>query len=180
MVCDDESVVDGVPVPSGTVTFFFTDIEGSTRLWDEHPDRMAEALEEHDRVVRDAMWASGGYVFATGGDGFCAAFSSADDAVSAAIAAQLVLAAGPVAGVELRVRMGLHSGVAQERDGDYFGPAVIRAARIMSVAHGGQVLVSAATRELMSRPSLEVRSLGAIELAGFAEREAVFQLSPKG
>ena len=123
--------------PSGTVTFLFTDIEGSTRLWEERPDEMRAALGEHDAFVRSAIETHGGYVFSTGGDGFAAAFSRAADAVDAARKAQASLAGHPL----IRVRMGVHTGEVEERDGDYFGPAVNRAARIMAAGHGGQVLV---------------------------------------
>ena len=120
--------------PSGTVTFLFTDIEGSTGLWEERPDEMQVALARHDEVLRSAIEASGGYVFAkTGGDGFVAAFHRPDDAVEAAVASQVALARqrGP-AGVQLRVRMGIHTGSADERGGDYFGQTPTRAARIMA------------------------------------------------
>ncbi len=135
----------GVSVlPSGTVTFVFTDIEGSTRLWQEHPEAMKGALARHDVIVRDVIEGRGGYVVKTTGDGFHAAFAAAHDAIAAAVGAQLALGreswgvTGP-----LVVRVGIHSGPAELRDGDYFGTAVNRAARIMSVAHGGQIIVSA-------------------------------------
>ena len=104
--------------PTGTVTFLFTDIEGSTRLWEERPDEMRAALVEHDAIVRSAIDAHDGYVFSTGGDGFAAAFSRAHDAVDAARKAQAALADHPL----IRVRMGIHTGEVQERDGDYFAP----------------------------------------------------------
>jgi class 3 adenylate cyclase len=131
--------------PSGTVTFLFTDVEGSTRLWEEHPDEMRFALERHDELLRSAIGSFGGYVFSTAGDSFAAGFHSAGDAIGGALAAQAALTAESwPAGVTLRVRMGLHVGEAHERDGDYFGPAVNTTARIMSAGHGGQVLASAA------------------------------------
>src|SRR6516165_8156758 len=129
--------------PSGTVTFLFTDLEGSTRLWQEQPEAMKAALARHDRLVRDAIESHGGYVVKTTGDGFHAAFGSARDALGAAVGAQLALATESWALIgPLRVRMGVHTGEAEYREGDYYGTALNRAARIMSAGHGGQVLVS--------------------------------------
>jgi class 3 adenylate cyclase len=136
------------------VTFLFTDMEGSTWRWEEDPDAMRLALARHDEAVRGAIDANGGYVFATGGDGFAAAFSRAADAVAAAQAAQAALAEGD----GFAVRMGLNTGEVHERDGDYFGPAVNRTARLMAAGHGGQVLISGVTAELV--PGLVLRNLG--------------------
>jgi class 3 adenylate cyclase len=106
-------------LPSGTVTFLFTDVEGSTRLWEKHPDAMLEALGRHDEIVRSAIEARGGYVFSTAGDSFAAAFARAGDAVRAAIDAQRALAAEQWATeTPVRVRIGLCIGEAQERGGD--------------------------------------------------------------
>ena len=103
-------------LPTGTVTFLFTDIEGSTPLWDAFPDAMGPALARHDEIVRAAIGGAGGYVFSTGGDGFAAVFARAGPAVEAAVSAQRALAAETWAGgPELRVRMGLHTGDADER-----------------------------------------------------------------
>jgi len=133
-------------VPTGTVTFLFTDIEGSARRWETAPDAMARALFRHDEVVRAAIEDHGGYVFATGGDAFGAAFSRAGDAVAAAGATQLGMRSGADPDtVELRVRIGVHTGVTEERDENYFGAAVNRAARVMAAAHGGQTLATLAT-----------------------------------
>jgi class 3 adenylate cyclase len=138
-----------VAVPSGTVTFLFTDIEGSTRLWDSATTAMRTALARHDVIVREAIEAHGGHVFATGGDGFAAVFERAARGLAAALDAQDRLGAeGWPDGAEIRVRMGLHTGEVEERDGDYFGPAVNRAARLMAVAHGGQVVCSDVTAGL--------------------------------
>ena len=135
--------------PSGTVTFLFTDIEGSTRLWEQAPTAMRDALELHDRIVQAAIAEHAGYVFATGGDGFAAAFGRAGDGVAASARAQAKLSGGDwPAAAPVRVRMALHTGEASERDGNYFGSAVNRAARLMAVGHGGQLLVSAVTAEL--------------------------------
>src|SRR6478609_1927699 len=130
-------------LPSGTVTFLFTDLESSTSLWQDHPEAMKSALVRHDVIVREAIEAHDGYVVKTTGDGFHAAFADPSDAVDAAITAQLALAGASWGDTgALRVRMGIHSGQAELRDGDYYGSAVNRAARLMSVAHGGQVVVS--------------------------------------
>ena len=157
-------------LPSGTVTFLFTDIEGSTRLWDERPDEMREALTEHDAILRAAISSSDGVVFATGGDGFAAAFHRVVDAVAAATQSQATLDAHPF----LKVRMGIHTGEAQERDGDYFGPVVNRAARIMAAGHGGQVLLSAATAAVLDSTALI--DLGEHSLAGLSAAVRVYQL----
>ena len=104
--------------PGGTVTFLVTDLDDSTRPWEDAPADMAAALQAHDAIVRDAIEGHGGYVFATDGDGYSAAFSTAADAVDAAVTAQQLLAH---AIVPLGVRMGLHTGGAIERDGNYLG-----------------------------------------------------------
>jgi class 3 adenylate cyclase len=158
------------PPPTGTVTFLFTDIEGSTRLWEERPDEMRSALAAHDILLRTAIEAHDGYVFSTGGDGFGVAFQRAADAVDAATEAQAELADHEL----IRVRMGLHTGEVQERDGNYFGPAVNRAARIMTAGHGGQVLVSAATAAITDLADLV--DLGSHEFVGLSAPERVFQL----
>ena len=109
--------------PTGTVTFLFTDIQGSTGLWESDPDAMRPALARHDQIMRQAIEAHEGYVFKTVGDAFCAAFATAPQALAGALAAQLALADGPwETATPLLVRMGLHTGSAEERDGDYFGP----------------------------------------------------------
>jgi predicted ATPase len=157
------------------VTFLFTDIEGSTGLWESAPDAMRAALARHDAIVRGAIEAHGGYVFATGGDGFAAAFARVPDAVAAAASAQAAVRreAWPE-GAALTVRMGLHTGVVEERDGDYFGPAVNRAARIMAAGHGGQVLASVATAALAGTAGTV--DLGEHSFAGLEAPERVYQL----
>ncbi|MFO7548569.1 MAG: adenylate/guanylate cyclase domain-containing protein [Acidimicrobiia bacterium] len=134
--------------PTGTVSFLFTDVAGSTRLWDSDREGMAASLAVHDRILTEALAAHGGYVFSTAGDSFGAAFPTARAALTAAVAAQLALGSEAWTGPPIRVRMGIHTGSSQERDGNYFGPDVNRAARVMSAANGGQVLVSGATAEL--------------------------------
>src|SRR6185295_5673920 len=114
------------PLPAGTVTFLFTDIEGSTRLWEEHPDAMRQALLQHDDLLRACIESHGGHVFKTVGDAFCAVFVNPRGAVEAVLASQQwlpALALGTPEGLQpLQVRMALHVDVAEERDGDYFGP----------------------------------------------------------
>jgi hypothetical protein len=110
-------------IPTGAVTFLFSDIEGSTQRWDAHPEAMKAAVKRHERVLNDAIVHHGGYVFKSMGDAFCAAFRSAHTAIAAAIDAQRALAKEDFSGVDgLRVRMGLHTGSAEERNDDYFGP----------------------------------------------------------
>ena len=133
--------------PTGTLTFLFTDIEGSTARWEAQRGAMAAALVRHDALLRGAIEGRGGTVFKTVGDAFCAVFADAEAALGAAMDAQRALAveAWSAFGAEfadLRVRMGVHTGKADERDGDYFGPALNRTSRLMSAGHGGQVLLS--------------------------------------
>jgi predicted ATPase/class 3 adenylate cyclase len=168
--------------PSGTATFLFTDIENSTALWDRHPGEMRQAVERHDRILHDTMEAHGGFVFSHGGDGVAVAFQRAGDAVAAAVAAQRALLEEPwPAGVELRVRMGLHTGEADERDGDYFGPPLNRAARLMTEAHGGQIVVSATTADMLwSVTGIELVDIGQLELRGVSDRIHAFAVIAEG
>lgn len=130
--------------PTGTVTFLFTDIEGSTRLWDQNPSQMKHALARHDKIVREAAAAQDGYVFSTAGDAFSVAFARPEQALEAALGTQRALAIQESTDdVQLSVRMAIHSGAASERDGDYFGPALNRCARLLAVAHGGQAAFNA-------------------------------------
>ena len=136
--------------PSGTVTFLFTDIEGSTQLWEAAPDAMRSALARHDVILTTAVERRGGYVFSSAGDGIAAAFQRSADGVAAAVDAQRALGAEAWPdGAVLRVRMGVHTGEADERDGNYFGTPLNRAARLMAAAHGGQILVSDITAGLL-------------------------------
>ena len=170
--------------PHGTVTFLFTDLEGSTRLWDRHPEEMRAALAVHDEILRSEIDSHGGYVFSTGGDAFAAAFWTARDAVDAAVAGQRRLAAEDwPEPVVLRVRMGVHTGVADERGGDYFGPTLNRTARLMALADGGQVLISAATERLLDAgggPGWMVSELGEVVLKDVSQPERVFALIGDG
>jgi predicted ATPase/class 3 adenylate cyclase len=168
------------PLPRGTVTFLFTDIEGSTQLWEQHPAAMPAALARHDRLLREAIETHGGHVFKTIGDAFCAAFAIATDALAAALALQRSLAAEEWSATgSLRVRAALHSGAAESHDGDYYGPPLNRAARLLSAGHGGQVLLSAATWELARDhlpAGVELRDLGEGRLKDLTRPERVFQL----
>jgi predicted ATPase/class 3 adenylate cyclase len=145
-----------VTVPSGTVTFLFTDVEGSTRLWAADREAMSASLALHDAILRGTIERGGGYVFSTGGDSFSAAFARASDAVAAAQRAQAELAAAPWPGPALRVRMGLHLGEAEERGGDYFGPVVNTAARVEAAGHGGQVLLTEPVRSTADIAALDL------------------------
>ena len=161
--------------PSGAVTFLFTDVEGSTKLWEERPDLMRSALEAHDEILRGRIAGEQGVVFSTAGDAFAAAFQSPDDAISAAAAAQRGLDGHDWPDdLALRVRMGVHTGPAQQRDNDYFGPTLNRAARLMSAAHGGQTVVSSATRSLVD--GVPLVDLGEHRLKDLSEPERVWQL----
>jgi len=178
----DRPPLSDLPPPTGTVAFLFTDIEGSTQLWEEQPQAMAMALRRHDDLVRTAVLARGGHVFSTGGDGFAVAFPTVADALQAAIDVQRSLLGDDAFEAEFKVRMGLHAGAAVERDGDYFGPVVNRAARIMAAAHGGQILVSAAAVGILGPvgPDLELRELGAHQLKDLLTPEQIVQASAAG
>ena len=167
-------------VPSGTITFLFTDIEGSTRLWEEQPEAMRRGLVAHDRILRAAIEHNDGYVFATGGDSFAAAFPRIYDGLVAAVEAQRALADEQWGDAPVRVRMALHAGEAEERDGDYFGQTLNRAARLMSAGHGGQVLVSQSAFEIGREAAPEevtFDDLGDHRLKDLDRAERIYQLS---
>jgi DNA-binding SARP family transcriptional activator len=168
------------PDPSGTVTFLFTDIEESTRLWEEQPEAMRAALAEHDALLTDLIRAAGGRVFKTVGDQFCAAFATPLEAVTAALEAQRVVQAGPWPETgPLRVRMALHTGAVEERGGDYFGLALSRTARLLDAGHGGQILLSQAAQELARDhlpAGVSLKDLGERRLRGLVRPERVYQL----
>jgi predicted ATPase/class 3 adenylate cyclase len=170
--------------PSGTVAFLFTDIQGSTRLWEREPAAMSAALARHDALLRAAVEAQDGVVFKTIGDAFCAAFSTTADALAASLAAQQALAAeGWPTSQPILVRMALHCGAAEERDGDYFGPSLNRVARLLSAGHGGQVLLSLAAEELVRDllpAGVTLRDLGEHRLRDLIRPERVFQLVGPG
>jgi predicted ATPase/class 3 adenylate cyclase len=171
-------------LPTGTVTFLFTDLESSTRLWEQQREAMQSALARHDELLTEAVDAQGGWVVKGTGDGLHAVFATAEAALAAAVAGQLALsregwgATGP-----LRVRMGLHTGTAERRGGDFFGPVLNRAARLMGVAHPGQVLCSQATADLVRdslAPSLALVDLGEHRLRDLSRPERVFQVQAPG
>jgi predicted ATPase/class 3 adenylate cyclase len=170
--------------PSGTVTFLFSDIEGSTARWEGTRDAMSSAVARHELVMRHAIESNNGYVFGTAGDAFCAVFDRPLNAALAAIQCQRSLAAEDFSQVGgLRVRMALHTGTADERDGDYFGPAVNRVARLLSIGHGAQTLVSATTSELIEEElpaDAALRDLGEHRLKDLSRAERVYQLSVRG
>jgi predicted ATPase/class 3 adenylate cyclase len=171
-------------LPTGTVTFLFTDLESSTRLWEEQPDAMRSALARHDELLTGTVQAYGGHVIKGTGDGVHAVFTTADAAVSAAVDAQRSLEAEPWGAIgSLRVRIGLHTGIAEQRGGDYFGPALNRAARLMGIAHAGQVLCSQATADLVRDclpASVGLVELGAHRLRDLDRPEVVFQVTHPG
>ena len=169
---------------SAVTTFLFTDIGGSSRLWEEHPEQMHRALQNHDRILRDAVLRHHGVVVKSTGDGIHAVFQDPLDALEATAEFQLALETPEASdALQLRVRCGVHAGVIERRDGDYFGGVVNRAARIMNAAHGGQVLTSQAIAELVQGrlpDGMSLRDLGALRLRDLAGAERVFQLQHAG
>src|SRR5262249_50851839 len=170
--------------PAGTLTLLFTDVEIGIRAWEEQPELIRAALLRHDDLVREAVTGRDGYVFKTVGDSFCVAFSDADAAISAAVDGQRRLSAeGWPTAAPLLARMALHSGSSEARDGNYFGPTVNRVAQLLSLAHGGQVLVSAATSALAAdalSPGVSLRDLGEHLLRDIGRRERVAQIVADG
>ncbi|MGA3170572.1 MAG: adenylate/guanylate cyclase domain-containing protein [Chthoniobacteraceae bacterium] len=168
------------PLPTGTVTFLFTDIEGSSRLWENHADAMAVALARHDMLLREAFEGRGGSIFKTIGDAFCVAFPVAADALGAAVTAQRGLRDEPWQEIEaMKVRMGIHTGSAESRDDDYFGPVLNRVSRLLAAAHGGQILLTLATEELVRDhlpDGITLRDLGERRLRDLNRPERVFQV----
>lgn len=156
--------------PTGTVTFLFTDIEGSTGRWEAQTAEMEQALAAHDATLRGAIEGHGGWLFKHTGDGVLAAFSSARSAVDAAVEAQRAL--------QLPVRMGLATGEAELRDGDYFGPTLNRAARVMAAGHGGQVLVANSTAALLD--GVDLLDLGEHRLRDLSTPQRVYQVQATG
>src|SRR6188472_1162569 len=159
-------------LPTGVVTFLFTDVEGSTKLLHELGDAYADALHEHRRLLREAFTAHNGAEVDTQGDAFFVAFGLASDAVAAAADAQVALSGGPI-----RVRMGLHTGEPRLTDEGYVGLDVHKGARIAAVGHGGQVLMSEPTKALVDA---EVRDLGAHRLKDLSAPERIYQLEIDG
>ncbi len=156
--------------PTGSVTFLFTDIEGSTRRWEADPDAMRAALTAHDDLLTATIAAHNGWLFKHTGDGMCAAFASPADAIAAAVSAQRDL--------ELPVRMGMATGEAEARGDDYFGLPLNRAARVMSAGHGGQILVAESARADLE--GVELLDLGCRHLRDLAEPIRIFQVGAAG
>jgi predicted ATPase/class 3 adenylate cyclase len=171
-------------IPSGTLTFLFTDIEGSTKLWQHDRAGMEKVVEAHDVLLGGICAAQGGYVFKTVGDAFCVAFDRPDKAAEAAVDIQRRLASLRTNDTkDVKVRIAIHCGVAQERDGDYFGPAVNRVARLLSAAHGGQVVVSLAAQQLLTDnlpDGTKLDDLGRHLLKDLSSPERIYQLSISG
>ena len=171
-------------IPTGTITFLFTDVEASTARWEQHPAWMAAAHARHEAILRAAIAAHGGWAYKQIGDAFQAAFQTAPAACAAAVAAQRALAAEPWgAPGPLTVRMALHTGTAEERADDYVGPLLNRVARLMAAGHGGQILLTATTCELV-RDHLDdgvaLRDLGERRLKDLARPEHVWQVVADG
>jgi predicted ATPase len=156
--------------PSGVVTFLFTDVEGSTRRWETDAQAMKAALAAHDDVLRAAIETHGGWLFKHTGDGVCAAFASPQSAVDAAVTAQRAL--------ELPVRMGVATGEAELRGGDYFGTVLNRAARVMAAGHGGQILLADSTAGLLT--GIDLVDLGARRLRDLSTAIGMFQVRAPG
>jgi predicted ATPase/class 3 adenylate cyclase len=167
--------------PTGTITFFFTDIEGSTKRWEAYPQAMQAALARHDAILSSAIEHNGGYTFKTMGDAFCASFLTTPQALRAALDAQRALFSEQWPGETgpLTVRMALHVGAAEERDGDYFGQPVNRVARLLSAGHGGQILLSNPAYDLVRDslpPDIAVRDMGEHRLKDLTRPEHIFQV----
>jgi len=177
-------------LPTGTVTFLFTDIENSTPLWEQHPEAMKSALAKHDSLLKETVEANNGQIIKTTGDGIHAVFSTVINAVQASFDAQREFQTSKVfakhaddskhSEFSIRVRMGIHTGEAELRDGDYYGGTLNRAARIMSIGHGGQILISETTfqiaREYLSK-DVSVLDLGQYQLKGLSKPEKIYQIS---
>lgn len=167
-------------LPSGTVTFLFTDIEGSTQLWEQHPQAMQTALARHDAILVQAIAAHAGTIVKRTGDGVLVAFAQAINALAAALAGQRALQTEVWDTIgRLPVRMALHSGSADARDADYYGPTLNRAARLLAAGHGGQILLSRATVELVQDQlsgDVALRDLGTHRLKDLSRPQHIFQL----
>jgi predicted ATPase/class 3 adenylate cyclase len=169
--------------PAGTVSFLFSDIEGSTRHWQDDSDGMRRSLALHDEISRAAIAAHAGHVLKHTGDGLVAVFATATDAIAAAVDAQRAFGSAEWGAAPLRVRMGVHTGDAERRDGDYFGPTLNRAARLMATAHAGQILVSSAAAGLAREglaDAVELINLGEHLLRDLDRPERVFQIRAPG
>src|SRR4051794_9763845 len=168
------------PETPDTLTFLFTDIEGSTSLWEKDGNRMRAVLSAHDALAKNAVELHNGKIVKMTGDGMHAAFRNPVDAIEAVVEFQRAVSEPErTCGTPLRVRSGVNAGVVEHRDNDYFGNAVNRTARIMDAAHGGQIIVSQAVVDLVGDqlpPGISVRDLGMVRLRGLTDREHVYQL----
>ena len=171
-------------LPTGMVTFLFTDIEGSTRLWERFPDDMPAALARHDSIMSTSIADHAGVVFRTVGDAFFAAFGAALPAVCAALETQRALHAAQWGAIgAMRVRMALHTSEVELRDHGYFGPPLNRVARLLAAGHGGQTLLCRVTQELIRDKlpnSVELRDLGEHYLRDLSQPEHIFLLLGDG
>lgn len=164
-------------LPSGTITFLFTDIEGSTELWESHPEAMQAALAQHDEILRAAIERNGGHVFKTIGDAFCVAFHVASDAVRASLDAQLDLARAELP-LPIKFRAAIHTGAAEARDNDYFGQPLNRVARLLGIGYGGQILLSDVAHDLCRDflpDGASLKFLGEHRLKDLGRPEPVYQ-----
>ncbi len=180
---ESHSKVVMMAIPSGTVTFLFTDIEGSTRLWENHQHAMQDALKQHDQILKSTIETHNGYVFKTVGDAFCASFATASDALAAAIEIQQQVQTVVWEETPIRIRMALHTGSVEEREGDYFGRAVNRVARLEAAGHGGQVLVSSVTQGLLAdnlQENIGLKDLGVRRLKDLERPEHIYQVQIPG
>jgi class 3 adenylate cyclase len=171
-------------LPTGMVTFLFTDIEGSTRLWERYPEDMPAALERHDAIMSQSITDHAGVVFRTVGDAFCAAFGAPLPAICAALGAQRALHTEPWGAIgAMRVRMALHTSEVELREDGYFGPPLNRVARLMAAGHGGQTLICRVTQELVRDQlpaGVELHDLGEHYLRDLSQPEHIFLLVGDG
>lgn len=167
-------------IPSGTITFLFTDIENSTEQWEKYPKEMNRAVITHDILLKGIIESNKGYIFKTVGDEFCVAFEKPLDALFTAIRCQENLLKQVWTPVNIKVRMGIHTGTAEERSGDYFGHTLNKTARLMSAGHGGQILISQTYEELIRddlTEGVELKDLGSNYLKDIKRPEHIYQVS---
>src|SRR5580704_4294495 len=181
----DRRVAAGsVSLPTGTVVFLFSDIEGSTRRWERYGQAMRDALRRHDEILRSEIESRRGYIFKTMGDSFCAAFWTLGEALHAAVETQRRIGLENFEAIDgLHVRMAIHAGETDERGGDYFGPPVNRVARLLAAGHGGQVLISGVVSDAIAAQlsdGVSVLPLGVLPLRDLKEPERVHLLLSPG
>src|ERR1700752_3091500 len=172
----------GQSLPTGTVTFLFTDIEGSTQLWEKFPAEMNTALAKHDAILKERIESNRGHIIKTTGDGVHAVFVTVIEAIDAALSVQHDLQL-LIDNLEIKVRMGLHTGEAERRGDDYYGQTLNRAARVMSAGHGGQILISSVTAELAREhlpENTNLLDLGEHRLKNLSKPEHLYQINAPG